>query len=110
MAGFNVLDPRRQQQPLAPTPMLRPEQLAAAARAAFRPPSLMATPSLSIPQRAPSGIGWNQAAGWAGLPGGGIKDFLTGRALNADPLASLIYGSPRPPITNLGGGWIGGGT
>jgi hypothetical protein len=109
MPGFNVLDPRQQPQPLTPMLMLHPEQLAAAAQAAFRPPSLMPTPSLSVPQHPPAGIDWNQAMGLAGMLRGGIKDFLTGRPYEGDPLASIIYGSPRPPIINLGGGWIGGG-
>ena len=108
MPGFNVADPR-QRPPLTPMLTLGPEQLAAAAQAAFRPPSLMPTPSLSVPQYAPGGIDWNQAGSLAGTLGGWIKDFLTGQPRDVDPLASLAYGSPRPAMTNLGGGWIGGG-
>jgi len=111
-AGFNVTNPM--QAPLMPSlgpiSRLTPAQLAQAAASSFHPGALMGPgpmPSLAPPSPGGSGLGEGMALARVGL--GLLKDFLTGQPRDVDTAASIAYGSPRPKMANLGGGWIGGG-
>ena len=95
---------------------LDPQVLAQFAAASFRPPPPVQMPGFNLQPPLPPPVqsqpGLSIGEGLA-MASRGLKDFLTGLPLggarDVDPLATIIYGSPRPRITNLGGGWIGGG-
>jgi len=110
--GFNVTSPMRAplMPSLGPISRLTPAQLAQAAASSFHPGALMGPgpmPSLAPPSPGGSGLGEGMALARVGL--GLLKDFLTGQPRDVDTAASIAYGSPRPKMANLGGGWIGGG-
>lgn len=73
----------------APFQFLTPEQLAAAAKAAFRPPGLTGSPGMSAPQDQ-AGMGLGEAMGMLGM---GMDAF--GKDKNKNP-ANKPSGMPEP--------------